>query len=194
MINQIRKTVKANIKGRHANAGNIFQHLAMVIKRAGDGNYLEIGVLNGGSIASVGLWKKHLQHNGICVGVDPFDGYYKAQKGLHVDKKTGLEVTIELAQENVDKFGLDNVNLIQAHSPNFDVGDMRFAVTFVDGDHSEEGAFSDWERVKGITDRFVVFHDYGHLGGVTKACDRASVDKDWKVYHKGEFVFILERK
>jgi hypothetical protein len=194
MITKILKRVQSSITGRHANAGNIFQHLAEVIQIAGDGNYLEIGVLNGGSIACVGLWKKHLKHKGVCVGVDPFDGYYKAQTGLHVDKKTGIPVTIELAQKNIDLCDLDNVQLIQAHSPNFDVGDMRFAVSFIDGDHSEEGAFSDWVRVKEITDRFVVFHDYGHLGGVTRACERAALDMDWKVYHKGEFVFILERK
>jgi hypothetical protein len=194
MISKIVKRVRSSITGRHANAGNVFEHLAKAIEKAGDGNYLEIGVLNGGSISCVGLWKKHLKHSGVCVGVDPFDGYYKAQTGRHVDKKTGIPVTIELAQKNIDIFGLDNVQLIQAHSPSFDVGNMRFAVAFVDGDHSEAGAFSDWQRVKEITDKFVVFHDYGHLDGVTAACDRAAQDDGWRVYHKGDFVFILERK
>lgn len=185
--------VKSKITGRYANAGNVFAHIAEVVEKAGDGNYLEIGVLNGGSLCAVGLLKRKLGHTGLCVGVDPFDGYYKAQKGLHVDKKTGIPVTIELAQSNLDKFGLDNVMLIQASSPNFET-DMRFSVSYVDGDHTEAGAFADWLKVKDITDHFVIFHDYGHIKGVTKACDRAAKTEGWKIYKKGDFVFILERE
>src|SRR5690606_733899 len=192
VINEIVNQVKSKIAGRYANAANVFAHIAEVIEKAGNGNYLEIGVLNGGSICAVGLLKRELKQTGLCVGVDPFDGYYKASTGMRTDKKTGLEVTIELAQSNVDKFALDNVQLIKAYSPFFNIGDMRFAVSFIDGDHSEEGAFSDWMKVKDITDRFVIFHDYGRIEGVTKACDRAALDSDWRVYRKEDLVFILE--
>jgi hypothetical protein len=185
--------VKSTIEGRYANAGDVFNHIAEVIEKSGDGNYLEIGVLNGGGVCAAGLLKNKLNHKGVVIGIDPFDGYYKAQTKKLIDKKTGLEVTQELAQRNVDKFHLDNVILIKASSPNFDVGNMRFAVSFIDGDHTEAGAFADWERVKEITDRFVVFHDYMQLDGVTKACNKAAKDKAWRVYKKEKFCFILER-
>jgi len=185
--------VKSTIEGRYANAGDVFAGIAEVIQKAGDGNYLEIGVLNGGGVCAAGILKNQLKHKGIVIGVDPFDGYYKAKTKKLIDKKTGLEVTQELAQRNIDKFHLDNVILIRASSPDFDVQDMRFAVSFIDGDHTEEGAFADWDRVKEITDKFVVFHDYLQLDGVTKACERAAKDEGWRLYKKEKFCFILEK-
>jgi hypothetical protein len=181
---EIISRVDKNLTGRFARSK--VKRLLEIVELAGDGNYLEIGVLHGGSLCSVALLKKELGHTGTCVGVDMFNGWYGKKD------KTDVPVTIEVAQENVNKFGLDNVELIKAKSPNFET-DKSFVVSYIDGDHREAGVWDDWLKVKDITTGFVVFHDYKMIAGVTRACNRASLDKDWTVYRKREFVFALRR-
>lgn len=190
---EIVKLVKNNIVGRYANAGNVSDHIFDLVEQAGDGDYLEIGVLNGGSISAVALFKKSLGQTGMCYGVDPFDGYYFETKKLLIDKKSGVAVTLETAQGNVDKFGLDNVQLIRAKSPNFEF-DKQVTVAYIDGDHSFDGVMADWQKVRGIATRFAIFHDYMAIDSVTQACDHiAAEERGWHVIRKDKFAFVLER-
>ena len=185
--------VSSRIHGRFPNGGSCVNYLLEVVEAAGDGNYLEIGVLHGGSFCSVGLLKKQLGHEGFCVGVDPFNGFYFDETKKLVDR-SGVPVSTETVLENLSTFDIKNFQLIKAKSPDFKTKE-KFVVAYIDGDHTEAGVLKDWEKVSPLVSRFIVFHDYGMIPGVTKACDKiAKTSKDWSVYFKADFVFILERK
>ena len=187
---EIISLVDKNLKGRFARSK--VKRPLEIVELAGDGNYLEIGVLHGGSLCSVALLKKRLGHEGICIGVDPLDGYYRTHTGKKKDPRSGVPVTIETVNENLARFGLDNVEIIKAKSPNFEV-EGNFIVSYIGGDHKEESVWADWLKVKDITTGFVVFHDYKMIEGVTRSCNRASLDNDWTIHRKREFVFALKR-
>jgi hypothetical protein len=140
----------------------------------------------------VGLLKKALGHSGICVGVDPFDGYYFKSTKTIVDKSK-VPVSLKTAQENLERFGLDQVRLIPAYSPDFEI-DETFVVAYIDGDHTEDGVWKDWLKVKDITSGYVVFHDYDAIPDVTCACERALEDPAWELHSKGYCSFVLKRK
>lgn len=173
------------IEGRFANAGNAVRVLLDIVEMAGDGNYLEIGVLHGGSLCAVALWKKELDHKGVCVGVDPLTGFYHRATGK-LEDKTGVLVNEHTVRKNIKNFGLDNLELIKAHSPDFET-DKEFVVAYIDGNHTEQGVWADWMKVKEITTKFVVFHDYRAIEGVTKAVDRA----DWERYFIDDYIAVL---
>jgi len=58
---------------------------------------------------------------------------------------------------------------------------------------SYDNLFVTFPDVEDITTRYIVFHDYLLIKGVTKACDRASKDPEWTVFEKKEGVFVLRR-
>jgi hypothetical protein len=191
MIDDIIRRVKDDLIGRYADAGNASSTLLKVVELAGDGNYLELGVLHGGSLCAVALYKKALGHTGACVGVDLFDGWYFNRTGNLLDK-SGVPVVIDAVEENIARFDINNVELVQANTHEYQP-DRKFSVSFVDAEHSEKGCWQDWLIVKDITTRYIVFHDYLLIKGVTKACDRASKDPEWTVFEKKEGVFVLRR-
>jgi hypothetical protein len=190
-IDEIISQVKEGLIGRFADAGEASKTILKVVELAGDGNYLEFGVLHGGSLCAVALYKKALGHTGICVGVDLFNGWYFNRTGKLLDK-SGVPVTLDIVKTNVSNFDLDNIKLVQGDTQNF-ITDINYKVAFVDAGHSFESAWKDWLKVKDITTDFVIFHDYLLIKGVTKACNRASEDRDWTVFEKKEGVFVLRK-
>ena len=192
LIDEIIQQVTDNLNGRFANAGNNARHLLEAVSEAGDGNYLEIGVMHGGSLCSVALLKKALGHTGICIGVDPLDGYYAGRTGKEYDPHSGVPVNIETVQDNIARFELDNVALIPVRSQLY-ATNKRLAVTYIDGDHTQSAVYGDWIRFKDNTTHFMVFHDYMNIKGVTRACRRAELDPEWDLYLKRQYTFILRR-
>jgi len=185
--------VSNRIHGRFPNGGNCVNYLLEIVERAGDGNYLEIGVLHGGSFCSVGILKRLLGHKGKCVGVDPFNGFYFDETKKLIDR-SGVPVSTNTVIKNLDNFDVKNFQLIKAKSPEFETTE-KFVVAYIDGDHTKQGVLNDWNKVSPLVSRFIVFHDYRMIDGVTKACDEiASNSKDWSIYFKTNYVFILERK
>ena len=75
---EIIKAVESKINGRVANKigdrrTNNLDILLECVERAGDGNYIEIGTLFGGSAISVALLKKWLSQEGLIFCVDPLN-------------------------------------------------------------------------------------------------------------------------
>jgi len=191
IIDEIIDQVYKNLDGRFANAGNSAHVLLDLIKKAGDGNYLEIGVLHGGSLCAVALYKKKLGHEGKCIGVDPFNGFYYDKTGKLTDK-SGIPVIEDTVLNNIKKFDLNNIELIKASSPEFSTNNV-FAVTYIDGDHSSEGVWKDWNKVKDITTDFVIFHDFGVIKGVTKAVELAISDSEWSLFSTTNLTAVLQK-
>lgn len=193
-IEAIADRVYSGMLGRLAGAYRDLYLLLETIAEAGDGNYCEIGVLHGGSLCAAALLKKELGHSGICYGIDPFDGYYPGKK-FHkvVDPISKIPVTVETVNENIKRFGLDNVQIVKALSHPFPIQE-RFAVTYIDGDHWGEAPWIDWVNVSKVTDRFVVFDDYdAHHPDVVRACDKAALSKGWELYWQSDITFILQK-
>jgi hypothetical protein len=189
------QSVKDNMLGFVNDQVDSLDTLLNVIELAGDGNYLEIGVLHGGSLCAVALKKKALGHTGICYGVDPLDGYYmqheKHRKSF--EPFTHVPVTPEVVNENIKRFELDNVVIIQESSYPLSV-DGYFSCVYIDGDHWGDGPMRDWQSVKDIAD-YVVFHDYDDKHpDIVRTCHEAEADPDWERYSLIGISFTLKRK
>lgn len=197
-IDKIIKKVKSGMVGRIADDKNNVNYLLETVKEAGDGNYLEIGVLHGGSLCAVALLKKELKHAGRCYGVDPLDGYYTdymdvRKRGKLIDPVTKLPVDLETVNENIKRFRLDNVSLIVERSKGLRFNDLKFAVSYIDGDHWGDAPLEDWHTVKDATQKFVIF-DNSDNPDVRRACDAAKSDQDWCEVLDVGITYIVRRQ
>jgi cephalosporin hydroxylase len=125
--------------------------LECAIVEAGDGDYLEIGVQQGGSACFVGRVKKLLGHVGKLYGVDSL-------QNRHADR--------EKIEQNVKELGLD-FTLIVGKSDVVHVP-VSPVVTLIDGDHAYDWVRRDWERFSRITQRFILLHDVKTTAGPKK--------------------------
>jgi len=156
--------IHENIDGRMCDESSNCLFLSYAISESGDGNYLEIGSLFGGTAIMAALIKREFGLSGDVYAIDPFDEYYKGTRndrgskvGAPVDPITHKAVTIERAQSNAKKMGVD-VNFIKgkASAATLPAG-IRFSVVFIDGDHWNDAPWQDWLLVKDITDYVIVF-------------------------------------
>jgi glycosyltransferase involved in cell wall biosynthesis len=134
--------------------------------------YLEIGSYAGGSVS---LISSH-QYETDCFSVD-----------------IGFPILPEVVERNVNKFKNESSSFqyIQGSSSDEDVIKKVYELVksvdllFIDGDHSEEGAYSDFENYSKIVNKngYICFDDYldpEHSPGVRIAVDRIvqSLDKN----------------
>lgn len=112
-------------------------------------NYLEIGTFFGGTfIATMEFLRRSGQKvHGVACDVGNRENVF-----AYANEYGGCEV--------------HNVNTA---SVNFDLilGERKFDLSFIDGDHNYDGAKSDWEKMKSRS-RIISFHDIGYASGVTK--------------------------
>ena len=202
-IHQIVEHVETSIVGRLANRTgqgrtNNTELLLEYVLRAGDGNYLEIGTLFGGSAITVALLKKDFYQKGHVFCVDPLDGYYHkmAPRADMLDEQSGQTVTPQTFFENLKKFKVQNrVFLLRDYSTEVvPFTGIEFAVTYIDGHHWEEVPFTDFELVEKVTTKYIIFDNYDEkhpdiVTAVTVALD----SPNWKMCHEEEITCIIER-
>lgn len=201
MIGDVIERVKQDMTGRMCDEDDNVRILLETVMLAGNGNYLEIGVLHGGSLCAVALLKKELGQSGTCYGIDPLDGYYMnyvdvKKRGCEVDPITKLPVTLETVQDNIERFGLDNIEVVRALShPLPDVvKERKYAVCYIDGDHWGDNPWQDWMNLSPLATHFVVFDNYDNLHpDVIATCDEAAKDSKWELYKQTGITFILRR-
>jgi hypothetical protein len=180
------KRVMKEMTGTTWNDDDTITSLLESVELAGDGDYVEIGVLHGGSLCAVALKKRELGHKGICYGIDPLNGY---KGGLSV---SGVVVGLDTVEHNIQHFGLDNVVVIQAKSQPFML-DGPFKVAFIDGDHTGKAPWEDWLALKDITTGYIHIHDYKKYQMVTATCDLIERDHEWQVVKRNRMNFIVKR-
>lgn len=170
-----------------------------IVAQAGAGNYLEIGVLHGGTAIAVALLKKELGQGGEVYCVDPLNGYYSELFGENYqDSVSGTPVTRKILDKNIKSFGVeDTVKVIDKKSYPYpeELKGIKFAVAFIDGWHWDDAPLKDWNNVKEVTNKYVVFDNYdGKHESVTSACLEASKDKDWDTVGQMHICYILKKK
>jgi len=134
--------------------------------------YLEVGVLYGGSLCS--LYDSGFK--GLAYGLDIYEGYYGNFNDPRISNIATSEDHMKLVYSNVKRFG-GNPKLIKANTQKKDFDNSiekerikELNVLLIDGDHSYEGAISDYNKlIKFLkTDGILLFDNY-EMEGVKKA-------------------------
>ena len=184
-LNPVIETVTTSIQGRAVYQRDKIDNLLEIIRLAGDGDYLEIGVLFGGSLASVALYKQQLGHLGNCTGIDTFAGIK--------DKQTGLFVTYDNARSNLDLLDLKDVVLIKGTRDDIPESGI-YKVAYIDGGHEFPDTWLDFLAVKDRAE-YIVFDDYDEHNwpDVFMSCDKAALDNDYELFQRLDSTFVLRR-
>ncbi len=136
--------------------------LQACIMEAGDGDYLEIGVMVGESLCFAGLVKRMLGHTGRLYGID---------------KNSVLKAEVD---KNLDKHALRATVFYKPSHP-WPAGDIFPTVAYIDGGHEFEFCSEDWRNLSPRTKRFIVCHDYPSIDGVAKMVDEIAMrDHAWR--------------
>jgi len=167
--------------------------IAEIIREAGDGLHLEIGTAHGGTAIVAGLVKKEYGISGGVVTIDPMVGGWWDHGDGNGDTPTRQTVL-----DNISKFDIDCTSIVGYSQDIIPANDFKPVTTFIDGDHSHWGCLWDWNLVKDITEKFVIFHDYNFdnpkLAGVIKVVDEiASIDSEWQRYKEVNRVVVFKR-
>lgn len=148
---------------------------------AGDGDYIEIGTLWGGSAVLAALVKEMYSISGRVYAIDPMIGYYGADDGAR-------RPAVSDFYDNLKRFSVD-AELVQAYSDPFPINTIA-NVVLIDGDHSLEMVARDWMNTKEHSTRFIIFHDYND----PPIRDFVDSITDWHVYKKIDTMAVLERQ
>lgn len=141
--------------------------------------YLEIGVLFGGSLCA--LYDSGFK--GTAYGLDIYEGYYGNFNDKRIEEINNSEQHQKLVYDNVKKFG-GNPKLIKANTQNKDFESLEFLsnleeldVFLIDGDHSYEGAISDYRKlIKYLKKDGILLFDNYEMSGVKKAVNKVLED------------------
>jgi len=154
--------------------------LECAVLEAGDGDYLEIGIQQGGSAIFVGLLKRRLGQSGKIYGIDNFQ-----------NKHSGFDLVVKHAAEfNVE------IEAIEANSDPWPAGDLRPVVALIDGDHAREWVVKDWRNLSARTGRFILLHDFHTHPGVKRAVEEVcQKDPAWNyIIGTGNMALFERRK
>jgi len=194
LARDLENKIKQKIVGRIATDND--NSLVMACFAGIYGDHLEIGSLHGGSAILVALLKQELGLPGQVVCIDPLDGYYTGTKfSSDRDPITKIPVCREVIDENVRIFGLEGrIEIIQKKSDPFPIKNRRFTSSYIDGNHWGDYPQLDWENVKEVTDKLVIFDncDKGHPS-VLDACQIAAFSDNWFPCHRQGIVSVFER-
>jgi hypothetical protein len=186
LLEKIITLVSEEISGRIATPDDELILLGRILAQVVEGNHLEIGVLHGGTAIYSALVKKKLNLGGNVLALDPMSGGWWDDAKDPAGYILTPENTINNIRHFVTKYQLD-IDLAPVKSWDF-LPDNRkhteFATALIDGDHSYGGCSTDWNLLKEITTRFIIFHDYDNLHpGVMRTVDvDVAMDKRW-TYH-----------
>lgn len=150
----------SNIEAR-IQAGEVYWDLACALRQIAEGlrprNYVEIGVRLGSSTAMVAATAPHVNIAAFDLWVSPYAGLDNPGPGFVRRQLTSLGHQGTLTFDDGDS--RETVPLfLQAHAG------ATFDLVCVDGDHSDEGAWTDLANVAGIVapGGYLLFDDLTH--------------------------------
>jgi len=170
--------INAKMIGRIGGASSEHGVLAQMVHNAGDGNHLEFGTTFGGSAILAGLIKEHYGLRGKVVCVDAMKGYHG-----NPDPVCGMMASEQIFHENVEQFGLEKrIELIVGESTNADLEHLGvFTSGSITGGHDFHSVAKDWNRMKGMVGRYVLFGNYYRANrGVGEVVRIANEERDWR--------------
>ncbi len=163
--------------------------------------HVEIGVLFGGSILLKLFALENVKRKDqLIVGIDPFSGYYDQ----NVDPTTGLKITVENLEKNLEIFGFEKKQIHILKSLSNDENAIKFVrklkiiSLMIDGDHSYEGIRNDWNSYSKlvVSGGICIIDDYQEKAwpDVTRFADEIiKNDKMWRKKVVFDTTLILER-
>lgn len=147
--------------------------LAQAVHYAGDGDYVEIGSLHGGSAITAALVKKEFKLGGRILCIEPSPRNIRENAKLF-----GVQDLIDIIKSNSDEVILKK----------------KFSCGFIDGDHRHPHPLNDWYLLNKIVSRYIVFDDYDKSEeGVVIAVENVmEVFKWWLPVHISGALVIFE--
>lgn len=198
MITIIRR-IKQEILGRFALGNTEAELLGWVVEQSGNGDYLEIGTLFGGSAILAGMVKKERGLEGHVVCLDPLNGYYMGT-GEHtnmLDPIARKPITRETLDSNLQHFSTHDITeIIQKNSYPFpaELKNRQFSCSFIDGNHRSNYPTCDWHSVKNITTGYIIFDNCEKkYPAVQKACELASSTAGWSHVKTEHSLVVFKR-
>tara|TARA_S200002703_G_scaffold159910_2_gene175412 strand:- start:1138 stop:1815 length:678 start_codon:yes stop_codon:yes gene_type:complete len=155
---------------------NLYEFFNSVLNKKFE-TYLEVGVLYGGSLCS--LYDSGFK--GLAYGLDIYEGYYGNFNDKRISGISTSEEHMKLVHNNVKKFG-GKPKLIKANTQkkDFDIFIEKeklkeLDVLLIDGDHSFEGAISDYNKlIKFLKIDGILLFDNYEMEGVKRAVNKAT--------------------
>ena len=114
--------------------------LAQAVYYSGDGDYVEIGSLHGGSAITAALVKKKFNLDGTIFCIEP---------------------NPRNIVENATLFGVANrIFVVKTTSDEMIWDKFKFTCGFIDGDHRDPHPLEDWRMLERRVSRYILFDDY----------------------------------
>jgi hypothetical protein len=114
--------------------------LAQAVAYAGDGDFIEIGSLHGGSAITAALVKKEFNLDGDILCIEP------SPRNII---------------ENAKLFGVENkIQVIKKYSYEIDLGSLEFTCGLIDGDHRPQHPITDWDLLSNHVSKYIIFDDF----------------------------------
>lgn len=192
-IKQVQNKMIGRIAMEHGNSYHVLEAAKT------PGNYLEIGILHGGTLIAVALMRKDLGIQGRIVGLDPLNGYYSNNNPDYLlDPITKIPVTLDTVVENAERLGvLDMIEIIQKKSYPFpdELQEIVWSTVYIDGNHWDYGPIMDWFNVEKYTSDNVIFDNFDKdHPDVVSACTIAMGHRDWHLHLKEGITFWLRNE
>ena len=149
--------------------------LCQAVRNAGDGDYIEVGSLYGGSAITAALTKKEFKLGGDVFCIDPHPrNIYKQAESFGVNDR--IIVYSGLLEEFLEK------------------SEGKFSCAFIDGDHRPPHPLEDAQRLFGRLNGYLIFDDYDKSEiGVQKAVERIiHMHWLWRLVHCSDAIVIFK--
>ena len=150
--------------------------LCQTVLNSGDGDYIEIGSLHGGSAITSALTKKEFNLNGRVLCIDP------SPRNI---------------RENAKLFGVENlIDIIVAPSNEVTFNISSYSCGFIDGDHRDPRPMKDFVRLKRLVSKYIIFDDYdkSELGVEVAVRYAMQSQSNWRPVHISDAIAIFEKE
>jgi len=148
--------------------------IAQCVANCGNDDYLELGTLFGGSAILAAMTKKNWYFGGGVYCIDNLEMLGRTKKQIMDNAHTmGVEIDVKVSNTHP-----------------FPYPEREFGCVLIDAAHDFYNVWMDWNNVKKVATKYVIFHDYdrSHLD-IMKAVKMA----EWFPVHISHHTAVLER-